>query len=339
MNAANYVNVDWPFEFAEVIGCARCSRATDSNLMRDSEENVPQPGYIGSAYENKRLLLIGQNPWLPNSALSANDRAYTAALRSLRDDPSEARYAELRLVLDHFIPSWPVQNNYFPLAECGVRLDEIAYLNIVRCRTGEHAPNANTVDNCLRTHFEKWLDKLNPSCVVFIGKWGAERGQRAVTSRRIPFATIDRNRVLTSEQRATNRGEVAAFVRKSVQLDGGKAEVTTGADTFISRAILPYSRPTHLDPEQILKLLAELKKLGFNDEVFWRLHHFRARKRETIASFRSYCEKTPVFRAGGANQRVGQRLAFVLARYRERNLPPGNTPVMIDLAEIAFREI
>ena len=96
-------------------------------------------------------------------------------------------------------------------------------------------------------------------------------------------------------------------------------------------------------PKRTLELLDELNELGFNDEAFWRLHHFRHRKKETIASFRSYCEKlcekNSAFMPAGTNERVHERLALVLKTYRERGLPPGQTKVLIDLADTAFVEI
>jgi len=95
-----------------------------------------------------------------------------------------------------------------------------------------------------------------------------------------------------------------------------------------------------MDTMQTLKLLDNLCELGFNDEAFWRLHHFRRRnKNETIASFRGRCKHTLAFRPAGTNASVHERLYFVLKTYRERGLPPGQTKVFIDLAETAFVEI
>ena len=71
----------------------------------------------------------------PNLSLAAQDREYTAALRALRDSPTEQEYARLQVILNRFIQKWPVQNS-FPLMECGLSLEDIACLNLVRCRTG-----------------------------------------------------------------------------------------------------------------------------------------------------------------------------------------------------------
>jgi hypothetical protein len=90
-----------------------------------------------------------------------------------------------------------------------------------------------------------------------------------------------------------------------------------------------------VDPKRTLALLDELQRLGFNDEAFWRLHHFRRRTRETIGRHRAYCEKTSAFLPDGTNERVQRRLAFVLETYRE----PGNTKNLIMLADAAFDKI
>ena len=91
--------------------------------------------------------------------------------------------------------------------------------------------------------------------------------------------------------------------------------------------------------ERTLKLLNELRELRFNDEAFWRLHHFRNPTTATIARFRAYCERHSEFIPGGENERVHERLDFVLKTYRERGHAPGQSKEFIDLAETAFVKI
>ena len=79
--------VPWHLEFAKVIKCTKCTRATDKNLLRDAVENVPQPGYIGARYTRAGLLLVGQNPAVPPANLVAMDKNYTAKLRAVREAP------------------------------------------------------------------------------------------------------------------------------------------------------------------------------------------------------------------------------------------------------------
>jgi uracil-DNA glycosylase len=203
----------WSQEFARVIGCEQCSSSTDRKLLRDEQENVPQPGWVGSNYDGTRLLLVGQNPGTPKSLATA-DRPYTNALRDLRDNVTEQQFQKLVSVLRSFIPQWPVHGNYFPLAESGLTLEDIAYCNIVRCRTqADSPPGTRLVANCLSLHFSRWLDLLQPRAVVFIGKWAAERGGPVVEAAGIPYRFMNRQRSLSSVERTENRNAVVQFVR------------------------------------------------------------------------------------------------------------------------------
>ena len=206
-------NSSWREEFARVVGCEHCTSSTDHNLLRDNAENIPQPGWVGSNYSRTRLLLVGQNPGTPKS-LAAEDLPYTAALRTLRDDNTENKYEELVAVLRTFIPQWPVHGNYFPLAESGLTLEDIAYCNVVRCRTHiDKKPGTRLVSNCISQHFSRWLALLQPKAVVFIGKWAAERGGPAVTAAGVPYTFMNRHRSLSTLARTENRSAVVHFVR------------------------------------------------------------------------------------------------------------------------------
>ena len=221
--AAGMTSPQWGQEFARVISCASCTTSTCSRILRDAQENVAQPGYVGAHDNRTRLLLVGQNPHRPAPSLAADDRIYMAALRTLRDDPGEEAYSRLATVLARVIPLWPIHNRHFPLRECGLGLDDIAFCNLVRCRTsprpgdgGSTAPNAAMTRTCLRTHFEPWLDRLEPRCIVFIGAWARRRAEAVVASRQIPFECMDGNRSLDLAERADNARRVAGFVRSHI---------------------------------------------------------------------------------------------------------------------------
>ena len=139
-----------PIEFSRVIGCQLCTEAHDPSLLRDAVENVPQPGYVGTRYEDKRVLLVGQNPGQCPPRLADRDAEYTLCLRAVRDNPSSPTFASLCAVAEHFIPEWPIHGRYFPLTESGLSLSQIAYCNIVRCRTrGNATPRAAVARRCL----------------------------------------------------------------------------------------------------------------------------------------------------------------------------------------------
>jgi hypothetical protein len=211
----------WSREFARVVSCSSCVAFRTGGLLRDDEENVPQPGYIGIRYWAKRVLLVGQNPAVAPDRLAAEDRPYIAGLRKLRDEPTPENFALLHSILTKFIPRWPIHGGYFPLTECGLDLDEIAYCNLVRCRTVENrAPAQRVANNCSEIHFDRWLELLQPCVVVFIGKWAHDRGMPRVTCRRIPFAFMNRQRSLSTEDRLRNRNTVVELVRTAIKKAG-----------------------------------------------------------------------------------------------------------------------
>lgn len=206
--------IAWHTEFAKIVACTKCTPSTDRNILRDVAENVPQPGYVGTGYLKARVLLVGQNPGTPKK-LEVRDRPYTNALRLLRDEPTHERYSELGIVLREFIPDWPITNNYFPLAECELSLEDIAYCNVIRCRTAcDKKPTAYLASQCIKEHFVRWLRYLEPNVVVFIGKWAWTQGRDTVSSLNIPCSYMNRQRSLSSADRLTNRIEVTALVRK-----------------------------------------------------------------------------------------------------------------------------
>jgi len=71
------------------------------------------------------------------------------------------------------------------------------------------------------------------------------------------------------------------------------------------------------NPKQTIAYLDELQQLGFTNEAYWRVHHFREKnKRDTINAHRAYCEETGALREGDNNARVQERLALLLKYYK-----------------------
>ncbi len=208
---------DWPSEFAKIISCKKCNAAACPKLLRDEQENVPQPGYIGHGYRATKLLLVGQNPGVDTVGLAARDRIYTTALREVAESPSAATYQSLTSILEDFVPSWPVHGNYFPLRECGLTLQDIAYCNVVRCRTvGNATPSTRQTKNCVDTHFQHWLEVLKPRVVIFIGKWASDRCRTITDGLKIPSAFMNRQRSLSAMERTRNRQEVVTMVKGAI---------------------------------------------------------------------------------------------------------------------------
>ena len=208
------LEVDYISHFVSVLQCTHCDNSNCKNLLRDSRENLPQPGYVGANYFSKRVLLVGQNPGVSTATLSQSDLIYTSALRTLRDHPSMDSWSGLRDALIDFVPRWPVTDRHFPLRESGLSLEDIAYCNLVRCRTvNDASPSSKMTAKCAPLHFQHTLDILEPVAIVFIGKWSMNNGNEYAKARSIPFEHIDRNRSLTLAARKTNHERVADFIR------------------------------------------------------------------------------------------------------------------------------
>jgi uracil-DNA glycosylase len=207
--------------FYNVINCEACNSSIGSILVRDKLINLPQPGYIGKNYEKFRVLLIGQNPGVCPPSRQLNDRKYMQALLNLAVKPSIHTYKKLYQILLGYIPGWSVNRKYFPLEECGLGLDDIAYCNVVRCRTQDNIKPSKTVtDNCIREHLFNFIDLVDPKVIVYIGKWAHDQVSPFLKSRKIPMTYMNRDRSLSSNERDANRKEVIKIVLDAIRVNG-----------------------------------------------------------------------------------------------------------------------
>lgn len=202
--------------FASVISCEACNEYTSQKLLRDGKENIPQPGYVGINYEHSKLLLVGQNPGVAPERMQDRDKVYTQSLRELESKRSIDSYTNFYETVIDFVPEWPVNRNYFPLEECGLSLEDIAYCNVVRCRTVENSvPSKELISNCTEKHFLNFVNAIEPKVVVFIGKWAHDNAAHLLP-KGIKYSFMNRMRSLSSAERQKNRSEVVALVREGV---------------------------------------------------------------------------------------------------------------------------
>jgi hypothetical protein len=68
----NLQEIGWHVEFAKIIACELCTFEDNPNLLRDSGENVPQPGFVGDNFAQSRVMLIGLNPGTLKSLAEAD---------------------------------------------------------------------------------------------------------------------------------------------------------------------------------------------------------------------------------------------------------------------------
>ena len=215
-----------PEEFAQVIGCTACSSTTtDPHLLRDDRENVPQPGYVGPRYEETRLLLVGQNPAQPPPGLAERDLKYTAALRALLEKRDRETYESLATMMPGYMRDWPIYDDYFSLKECGLDVTEIAYCNVVRCRTERNdngtywRPNPGAIRNC-RPHLLQWLELLKPTAVILIGTWSGDKVCKYLPPDMPRIVMRRRSRTgsyMTSEEKECQRRRAAKFIQDHIR--------------------------------------------------------------------------------------------------------------------------
>jgi len=187
----------------------------DPNLAR-TKTNVPQPGFVGKNYAAHRILLVGQNPAESKQRLEVRDAPYMEALRQLGRTPTPETLTQFQDVVRAYAEDWPITRAYFPLQRCGLTLDDIAYCNLVRCRTtSDAAPGPRLVGACVSTHFDQWLMRLAPRLVVFIGRWAADRGAAACARQKLEFVWLSRQRNLPTEARETGIAAVVDAVRRA----------------------------------------------------------------------------------------------------------------------------
>ena len=201
-------------EFSRVIGCSHCVDHGFDKVLRDTDFNLPWPGYIGSNYQTTRVLLVGQNPGVSPDRFNEQDRKMAEALLRLAQTGSVEAWDALNCIHETIIPTWPVCR-HFPLVESGLALRDIAYTNAVRCRTERNtAPLRRVVAACTSSHLAGWLDWLEPRLVVCIGKWAHDAIAPLVRARGISSTFVNRRRDLSSKLREENREAVAALVRQ-----------------------------------------------------------------------------------------------------------------------------
>ena len=196
-------------EFARVISCDYCSRAGFPKLLRDDYINLPQPGYIGSNYRNTRGLLVGQNPAVDNEPEHAD--AFTA----LRENPSSSSLRKLKAVQDRLMPGWRFIGG-FPFDRCGLRLNDVAFTNVVRCRVEVTPPGKGITKACIDNHLVRWLDWLEPRVVVCIGKWAHDQIGYLVQTRDIRSGFLNQKWNLSGAEREQAVKAVVALVRGAI---------------------------------------------------------------------------------------------------------------------------
>lgn len=93
-------------------------------------------------------------------------------------------------------------------------------------------------------------------------------------------------------------------------------------------------------PQRTLDLLDQLQALGFDDEAFAKLHHYRLKGvKDTIQKHREYCKTQTNLRTNDSNEEVQRRLEMVLKAYSAGGFSSRRPEVFAALADAAFSEL
>ena len=205
----------------EVITCEKCNLLDSPKLLRDKSENIPQPGFIGMHYEKSHVLLIGRNPGVCPISMKSRDSVYMQALLTLEAHRNVPAYFRFHITLLKFMYDWPIYRDSFQLDEYGLDLEDIAFCNVVRCRTDKNGtPSKSLTQNCIKEHLVSFIDIIEPKVIVCIGKWVFDQLNPILSVRNITTTYINGDRSLTSAERAQNRKTVVEIVRGKIRTDG-----------------------------------------------------------------------------------------------------------------------
>lgn len=138
-------------------------------------DQLPQPGYVGSAYRPGGLAFISMNPGGGRGdGLGAADLLQYEALRQLRDCPEAEiarRFAALMEVLRRIMPTWTIVQRFVDpiLAQTSLDFFSIAYFNLLKWRTSQSNGLSRLYDLSWHHHTAAQIQLLAPSIVIAVG--------------------------------------------------------------------------------------------------------------------------------------------------------------------------
>ena len=141
------------------------------------KERCPQPGFIGNGYFDSpnRVVVLAQNPGVPKEQWELDDdEVMLERIRVHSRERSSASLSALFALMPDFMLGHRQGRRPWRLVSVmqkhlGLRLDEIAYLNL-----SPLSPHASGIHPAFRDVFEistkRQLEALNPDKIVVLGK-------------------------------------------------------------------------------------------------------------------------------------------------------------------------
>ena len=159
--------------FASIFKCP-CYAQCRTRFEALDGEFQPQPGFIGKRYfEAKcRVVIVAQNPGHASISSHTPDEQHMYALwQSVANTQGAADFDTTMDFIGGFMKTWPIiqrarlQENY------SVALEDIAYLNVLKCKTKENQRPSNEIyQTCLEQTTRKQLQALAPHYLLCFGK-------------------------------------------------------------------------------------------------------------------------------------------------------------------------
>lgn len=226
-------------------------RAEDQKLVENDKgmepprRRNPLPGYVGKNYLG--VMVIAQNPapTPPHSQWSHRDPLLFGALDKAAKRGTTTFRETVQRVMSREIPDWgPLSNMGFP--DWGVSIEEIAYLNLVKCATQNKAgkregayPGTRVRNRCMETYLCQHLAILRPHLIVF-RYIGVEKTLRSFLDSRVPLDPLFR--------------ELSRWFKKDVRIVKFQGIGVAGVDL---RRNIPAIR----------RIVSRIRKLDANSDV------------------------------------------------------------------------
>ena len=157
-----------------------------SELIRNGDL-VPQFGFVGPRYAERRVLILGINPGNGNDLVrSTSDERMIPVLSKFFREPSEQNFIDAQRAYRTECESWHVWKRHCSqvIGAGKLSLDEIAYGNCLPYRTAsESAFDDAVAAAAARLYVGPLVAELRPKVVVALGKRAREIIDRAPVSK------------------------------------------------------------------------------------------------------------------------------------------------------------
>jgi hypothetical protein len=138
------------------------------------DDMLPQFGYVGQRYAQKRVLFLGINPGNgPDSDRNDGDARMMPILARFAQDPSPEHFLQAQRAYQDVCAGWPVWRNHCAqiMGAGKLALDEIAYSNCLPWRTESDSDFDDSVaERAASLYAHPLIEELRPSVVICLGK-------------------------------------------------------------------------------------------------------------------------------------------------------------------------